>query len=297
GDATIVSKGSNETTLIRGGNITFTRGGQNITTFRNMRSGVISTDSNGIGIVEFGGMLSNLSVLTTIKSFNISQNIRSLHCYAENIDVARNKWRFTIGGAEASTSGHNETVAGMSFSKNCYSLSLNTITLTPSDPNCTGGGIYFASWDDKKSIRANITITYNDGLGGSRVIYSNPSYPVPTHIRQTQNSTGVCSGGSSGGDAVTVSKLGITLNQITLPVNQTFTTFNVSTKSISVKISYSVSSQLIDGVYCSHGATNKRETLSANKSYNQCSNSIAYTTENVQSLVGSGQIQYIAIEQ
>ena len=101
GDATIVSRGTDETTIIKGGNITFTRGGRPITVIRNMRMGEIETDSNGKGIISFPDF-KNMTLLLSIKSFNISQNIRSLGCYSNLLNLSENKYQTFLYGTESS---------------------------------------------------------------------------------------------------------------------------------------------------------------------------------------------------
>lgn len=101
GDATIVSSGTDETTIIKGGNITFTRGGKPITVIRNMRMGEVETDSNGKGIISFPDF-KNMTLLLSIKSFNISQNIRSLGCYSNLLNLSENKYQTFLYGTESS---------------------------------------------------------------------------------------------------------------------------------------------------------------------------------------------------
>ena len=101
GDATIISSGTDETTIIKGGNITFTRGGKPITVIRNMRMGEVETDSNGKGIISFPDF-KNMKLFLSIKSFAIGQNVRSLGCYANLLNLSENKYQTFIYGTESS---------------------------------------------------------------------------------------------------------------------------------------------------------------------------------------------------
>ncbi|WP_330111967.1 hypothetical protein VSU16_04760 [Cetobacterium somerae] len=293
GKATFVSKGNNETTVIQNGSITFTRDGQNITTIRNMRSGVISTNSNGSGVVDFVGMKTNLSVMTTIKSFNISQNIRSLHCYAEMIDIGRNRWKFVIGGTEASVNGNNENVYSFSYSRHCASLSVGNIVFTPSNNVIRSGqenSTQETGFQRDVSIHTNptaqITITYNDGLGSSRVIYSSV-VNIPITFSNGNSFNQQC------GPTGIAYRQRIIMNPLTISVNQSFNTFNLSTKSLTISIAYPNKSVTLRGDSCGY----KNITYSFGNNLDNVSYSVSYTTEHTQSLVGSGEVQYIAIEQ
>ena len=289
GDATFVSKGSNETTIIRDGSITFTRGNQNITTIRNMRAGTIATDGNGSGVVEFSGMKTNLSVLTTIKSFNISQNIRSLHCYAEMIDIARNKWKFVIGGTEASTSGHNEVTKTFSFSKSCYSLSLSNVKVSASSNHIFTSEKHTNGITLFPNINIKLVITYNDGLGNSRIVYDST---ISVGVTQSDYSDGTVNCGQS--SVLNASRTNVYINELLASINQTFTTFNATTKTITVSLTYVSGTIKATTKTCN---SPKDTTYQVKNTFNVIENSISYTTENVQSLTGTGEVQYIAIEQ
>ena len=104
GDAEIVSQGTNETTIIRGGNITFTRNGEAITTFRNMAFGSVSTDSNGSATVSFPKLI-NPVIKTMLRSANfpVGTALASVFCRAELIDSSTNTYKFFIGGSSTTT--------------------------------------------------------------------------------------------------------------------------------------------------------------------------------------------------
>lgn len=289
GKATFISKGSNESTIIKDGSVTFTRNGVDITTFRNMRSGVIFTNGNGSGIVEFTGMKTNLSVMTTIKSFNISQNIRSLHCRAEMIDIARNRWKFVIGGTEASTNGKNETITSFSFSKNCYSLSLSNIRIWASNSHIFTSERFTDGITISPNVKIRATITYNDGAGSSRVVYDNT---IDVGVTRSDFGDGTVNCGQN--TVMNVLKSNVYINELQFSVNQTFSTFNATNKSITVSLSYVSSSITVTTKTCNSPTT---KTYYAGNNFNSIYNYINYTTENVQSLTGTGEVQYIAIEQ
>lgn len=294
GDSTFVSKGSNETTIIRDGSVTFTRNGQDITTIRNMRSGVIATDSAGSGVIEFTGMNTNLTVMTTIKSFNISQNIRSLHCWAEMIDIARNRWKFVIGGTESSINSHNEEVVTFSYSKKCTSLSIGTITLSPTnDIIRDGNDISEAVFQKPEEVvlfsnpKAKITITYSDGLGNSRVIYDS-IHNIPVDF-SAGKSTGIqC------GPIGTAYAQRIIMKPLIFDVGQSLNTFNSSTKTISISISYPEKSVILRGIL---GCSLNNKIYNFSNDLNKISYISTFTTEINQNLIGDGEVQYIAIEQ
>ena len=104
GDAEIVSQGTNETTIIRGGNITFTRNGEAITTFRNMAFGSVSTDSTGSATVSFPKLI-NPVIKTMLRSANfpVGTALASVFCRAELIESSTNTYKFFIGGSSTTT--------------------------------------------------------------------------------------------------------------------------------------------------------------------------------------------------
>ena len=295
GNATFVSSGSNETTVIKDGSITFTRNGMDVTVIRNMRSGVIATDSNGSGTVDFTGMKTNLSVMTTIKSFNISQNVRSLHCYAEMIDISRNRWRFTIGGTEAGSIGHNDTKWGHSFAQSCLSLSVGVISLSGSSTRIWNSSIASNSLVIVASACiVNIKVYYYDGLGSSRLIYDQ-NHTLPLGATVTGGYTGNCSGGSTN-TPERKNHYGIDFSGISFSINQTFTTYNISNKTISINVSQVSNSATAKVGDCGRTSTGT-VAMQATPNLNNCNTTISYTNEQIHNLVGNGEVQYIAIEQ
>ena len=139
GDATIVSQGKDETTIIQGGSITFTRGGKPITVIRNMKFGEIETNSEGKGILSFPDF-KNMSLLLSIKSFSISQNVRSLGCYANLINLSENKYQFFIYGTE-STVGQGENWESTYNSMSSTYSKDNIVSISTSIAHITTNGI------------------------------------------------------------------------------------------------------------------------------------------------------------
>ena len=96
GAARFISRGTNEVITIAGGSIDFYRNGQRLTRIKNIRYGVIATDSKGKGVVNFDGFQQPMVVLTTVKSANFGKNMASIFCYAEHISGTQ--YRFFVGG-------------------------------------------------------------------------------------------------------------------------------------------------------------------------------------------------------
>lgn len=96
GAASFISRGTNEVITIANGAIDFYRDGQRLTRIKNFRYGVVATNSQGNGVVNFDGFKQPMVVLTTIKSANFGKNMASIFCYAEHIE--NTKYRFYVGG-------------------------------------------------------------------------------------------------------------------------------------------------------------------------------------------------------
>lgn len=151
GKGTFISSGSNETTVIRDGSISFTRSGETITTIRNMRAGTVSTDGYGSGYVDFIGMKSNLFILPSIKAFDVSANVRSLNCRVEKDPnyLAQNRYKFFIYGTEEVYEGQikiDSTVNG--YTVNAYSAGIESVTLNTSPIAFIGSAGITNSKDD-----------------------------------------------------------------------------------------------------------------------------------------------------
>lgn len=96
GAARFISRGTNEVISIANGAIDFFRNGQKLTRIKNFRYGVIATNSQGSGVVNFDGFKQPMVVLTTVKSANFGKNMASIFCYAEHLGGV--SYRFFVGG-------------------------------------------------------------------------------------------------------------------------------------------------------------------------------------------------------
>ena len=96
GAARFISRGTNEAITIANGAIDFYRNGQRLTRIKNFKYGVIATNSQGSGVINFDGFQQPIIVLPTIKSVNFGKNMASVFCYAEHLGGV--SYRFYIGG-------------------------------------------------------------------------------------------------------------------------------------------------------------------------------------------------------
>ena len=96
GAARFISRGTNEVITIANGSIDFYRDGQRLTRIKNFRYGVVATNSQGNGVVNFDGFKQPMVVLTTVKSANFGKNMASIFCYAEHLGGV--SYRFFVGG-------------------------------------------------------------------------------------------------------------------------------------------------------------------------------------------------------
>lgn len=117
GSARFISRGTNEAITIANGAIDFYRDGQRLTRIKNIRYGIIATDSSGSGVVNFEGFKQPMIVLPTIKSANFGKNMASIFCYAEHLGGV--SYRFFIGGTNENYRDANAIkVMGTSWSTN-----------------------------------------------------------------------------------------------------------------------------------------------------------------------------------
>lgn len=177
GDATIVSRGTQEQTIIQGGSITFTRNGVPITAIRNMRFGEIETDSNGRGFISFPGF-KNMRVLLSIKSFAIGQNVRSLGCYANLVNLSENKYQCFIYGTQSQLgtgTAWTSTTGAMSTSyslPDIMSISLDTVNINNSQSYLYHDRIkVYVGTHDREIIRNNQML--------SQILFKNIPNPYP----------------------------------------------------------------------------------------------------------------------
>ena len=96
GTARFISRGTNEVISISNGAIDFYRDGQRLSRIKNFKYGVIATNSQGSGVVNFEGFKQPMVVLTTVKSANFGKNMASIFCYAEHLGGV--SYRFFVGG-------------------------------------------------------------------------------------------------------------------------------------------------------------------------------------------------------
>ena len=96
GAARFISRGTNEVISIANGAIDFFRNGQKLTRIKNFKYGVVATNSQGSGVVNFDGFKQPMVVLTTVKSANFGKNMASIFCYAEHLGGV--SYRFFVGG-------------------------------------------------------------------------------------------------------------------------------------------------------------------------------------------------------
>lgn len=100
GNASFISKGTDERITINGGSIDFYRtiNGREarLSRIRNIRYGTVSTNSSGSGTVNFDGFRQPMLVFPTVKSANFGKNMASIFCYAEHIGGTQ--YRFYVGG-------------------------------------------------------------------------------------------------------------------------------------------------------------------------------------------------------
>ncbi len=100
GNASFVSRGTDERITINGGSIDFYRtiNGREarLSRIRNIRYGTVFTNSSGSGTVNFDGFRQPMLVFPTVKSANFGKNMASIFCYAEHIGGTQ--YRFYVGG-------------------------------------------------------------------------------------------------------------------------------------------------------------------------------------------------------
>lgn len=306
GDATFISNGSNETTIIRDGSISFTRGGETITTIRNMRAGTIITDGYGNGYVDFIGMKDNLFILPSIKAFDVSANVRSLNCKVEKDPnfLAQNRYKFFVYGTEEVYEGINkEIVNSQNYTQNAYSVGIEAVEIslygaricenfwtTNSNENTYWSDVLISGTASPCQI--GIKVYINDSYYGESVYDINHSY---------------CSlekNGSYHYLRIDVPRVKISLGNFSL------TTKDKNNKIVRVEI-YLKSNPIIicSGTIWEYRSGRDRDywtskPYSGNIICNVSSVDITfyagyyfYSPSYIQNIVGGGEVQYLAIEQ
>ena len=296
GDASFISRGSNETTVINAGSISFTRAGQTITTIRNMRSGSISTDGNGSGYVDFTGMKSGLLIIPSIQSFNVSSNVRSLNCRSERDPnyTAQNRYRFYVYGTQENQEAMLfETTSANTWGKTAYTVGVEGSTVS------TWGSAKKAANSKSEAIR-NLSYrvlefpvihqdVYIQGAYYGRVSYSMPSpsvYVDGGSVVVAVSSSSIWNG-YSGMSKTTQSKDWKSVEVITslsgsyrVAANgeYKYTVWDHESGAQVYWSNFGISVDLVPGI----GFANM-------KCY--------YIPTNIQSIVGGGTVSYLAIEQ
>lgn len=306
GDATFISNGSNETTIIRDGSISFTRGEETITTIRNMRAGTIITDGYGNGYVDFIGMKDNLFILPSIKAFDVSANVRSLNCKVEKDPnfLAQNRYKFFVYGTEEVYEGINkEIVNSQNYTQNAYSVGIEAVEIslygaricenfwtTNSNENTYWSDVFISGTASPCQIGVKVYI--NDSYYGESVYDINHSY---------------CSlekDGSYHYLRIDVPRVKISLGNFSL------TTKDKNNKIVRVEI-YLKSNPIIicSGAIWEYRSGRDRDywtskPYSGNIICNVSSVDITfyvgyyfYSPSYIQNIVGGGEVQYLAIEQ
>ena len=316
GDATIVSRGTQEQTIIQGGSITFTRNGVPITAIRNMRFGEIETDSNGRGFISFPGF-KNMRVLLSIKSFAIGQNVRSLGCYANLVNLSENKYQCFIYGTQSQLgtgAAWTSTAGAMSTSyslPDIMSISINTININNSQSYLTYDRIEaLAGPYDKTSYRNNQVLT--------QLLFQNIPDPYPVInikvYRITAQSTVLVSdtrrplrllaiyetdrvGHDEWGATVVFSIKPFNTTEV-VDIKDVYTQDNIGTLGYRVEVSLVHKKFKFNG-YLGNNRYVKNLDLTASDRYNS-STVIAqgtYHREKIENLTGHGTLFYLGFEE
>lgn len=292
--------------MIQGGSITFTRSGTPVTVIRNMKFGEIETDSNGKGVLSFPNF-KNMKLLLSIKSFNVPQNIRSLGCYANLLNLSENKYQFYIYGTEATIGAGTawETdygTMGTSYSKSqILSLGCSSVLLTTSG-SVTIGNYYIGTksttvdrvvsdffYDSSKYPKINLKVY--------RISESDVSLVKNTTIPYNISCTKVTY--QTVGTVSTIDKyyaqMSVNLNN-TINIDDIYTTFNKST--LGYKFELTIERAYI-GYYrnVDNKATYVEESVSSSYLQTKIKAYGSYSDEAIVNLTGSGTLFYLAMEE
>ena len=304
GDATIVSSGEDETTIIKGGSITFSRGGVPITVIRNMKMGEIYTDGNGIGKITLNNFL-NTKILTSIKSFNVSEKIRSLNAYASLDDSTTNTWSFYLYGTESSISepiSNNISFSTWTHTFNLSYLMLSHITLRMAI-SATGGHLWDRDDIGDNTLRGSGTFRCrlkcnrtNDN--GSKVI-GDTYINLPVKFKYAY-------GGSRGQIYMptNIFEATIQLNDKIEHLSDTVIKIEISDESVSYSGTFTrcgwdscwTEPMSFDSNRNGTTCTANDDPSTANLIIESINGEIVYNTEDIVNVTGGGEIQYIAME-
>ncbi|MGL5314665.1 MAG: hypothetical protein ACRC92_15550 [Peptostreptococcaceae bacterium] len=306
GDATFVSRGSNETTVIKDGSISFTRSGETITTIRNMRAGIVTTDGYGTGYVDFVGMKSNLLILPSIKAFDVSANVRSLNCKVEKDPnfLAQNRYRFFVYGTEEVYEGVNKEVKNsQNYVKNSYSVGVEGIEIS-----LYGARVCENFWTTDSNQNTYWT---NVQISGTSIpckigikVYINNAYYGESLYDINHSYFSLRKDGSHHYLRLNVPRVKISLGNFSL------TTKNKGDKTVRIELYLKDNPSIIcSGTIWEHRGGRDHEYWapkphSANIACKMSSSNITfyvghyfYSPSYIQNIVGAGEIQYLAIEQ
>lgn len=279
GDARIVSQGGNETTIIQGGSITFTRSGKPVTVIRNMRYGEIETNSSGKGILSFPDFKQPMSLMLSIKSFNISQNIRSLGCYANVINASENKYQTFLYGTESGLSEgtawtSSTGVMASNYSKSCLSLGVSNLYIKAPKiefRNSSYKGYPSMSTFNLPKVEYKITVATSTT---TKVVKRGTATFSSEFVRYSTS--------HEEQDKINYRTYANIFIDTSIPINISETTFNIDTKAVYVELKY-LNREVVSG-YSTYG--------------DNCNTYMAgfYNLEQIESLTGNGTLFYIAME-
>lgn len=291
GDATIVSQGEDETTIIQGGSITFTRGGKPITVIRNIKIGTVETDGDGREIDLSD--LKSCDVITSIHSFDITSNIRSLSSGATQTDPVNNKWKIYLYGSEAVLTGGSEGT--FNFGGNIGEFMLEYVKLTGSSLQYTlKSDDYIWDADTPGSAAANATsysissvlnieceIVETNSLGSSVIGFYSGTI-----------GNGVYAQGYASGSRIRV-RIPSQTATIPISIDRTLAKLQNSTLTISLK----KATVNVTGT-ATYATTTKYINVSNAQLYVSGNNSFKYVYYKEQNspIQGKGVVQYMAIE-
>ena len=301
GDATIVSQGEDETTIIQGGRITFTRSGYPITVIRNMRVGSVATDGSGKGIVTFNNF-KTLNVLTSVKSFNVGSNIRSLNTYANLIDPYLNKWQFFLYGTESEETASKKYTHSFSAYTTTFSISYlriygDRLRMGVSPTKIGSISVSYHYTPVSSSCRINSTVSYSGSItksnsdGLDTIASLNGTLTGSVSARQTGfNSWDIYFSGTYDIPLSLSSSNTKNLNTILKIDFSKFSVSWVANGSITVQPPSSVASPQTTPFY-ENGTYSDARNLLTNNVFE-----FGYTQTEVVNTIGDGDVQYIAME-
>lgn len=319
GDAKIVSVGNNETTIIQGGRITFARNGKPITVIRNTRFGEIETDSKGKGQVSFPDFNNNMSILLSIKGFAISQNIRSIGCYYNLVNMAENRYQFFIYGTESTLSQGTAWTTSPTYMENIYSrANITAIGLSTSHFQSASRPMYsvgdISEWGAKYAISRGATAPEKPDTGTvmSKCFNDPTKYPyllvkvyliTSTETRLMKEFTYTanlsCSKISWSSDGAqenprftTYAHMNIDFNGV---VSTAFSNTEFNKMTQSIKIVCSIGGRTVQWTRLDGRTV---ITTEVDNSVLNCNVSMSgiYNEENIINLTGSGTLFYLAME-